>query len=301
MRIIFLGTAGSFPTVRRNHPSIAIRRNSELILLDCGEGTQRQMFRAKLGFCQKIFITHIHGDHILGIPGLLQTMSLLDVKKPLQIYGPEGIIDFVKAIMETVKFKLTFPIELEEVDEGIVCREKEYEIQASRVDHGIPSLAYALIERERLGQFYPEKALSLGVPEGPLWSRLQHEKEVILPDGRVISPRQVLGPPRPGRKIVYSGDTRPCDAIVKLAEGADVLIYEATLEDDLADKARESGHSTPSQGGKVAKEAKVKRLIITHISARYEDATILLQQAKKVFPYTQLAEDLMELEVPYPD
>lgn len=299
MRVIFLGTAGSFPTIRRNHPSIAIHRGSELILFDCGEGTQRQMFHAKLGFCQKVFITHMHGDHVLGLPGLLQTMSLLDVKSPLKIYGPEGINNFVNVMMEAVKFKLTFPIEIKEEGEGVVCREKEYEVNASWVDHSIPSLAYALVEKERPGRFYPEKALSLEIPEGPLWSRLQHGKEVILSNGQVISPKQVLGPPRPGRKIVYSGDTRPCDAIVRLAEGADLLIYEATLDDELTEKARESGHSTPSQGAKVAKEAKVKRLVITHISARYDNADVLLQQAKKIFPNTQLAEDLMELEIPY--
>ncbi|MDQ1281590.1 MAG: ribonuclease [Thermoproteota archaeon] len=301
MRIIFLGTTGSYPTVRRNHPSIAIHRDSELFLFDCGEGTQRQMFRAKLGFCQKIFISHIHGDHILGIPGLLQTMSLLDVKKPLLVFGPKGIVDFVKAIMATVKFKLTFPLELREVSEGIVCIEKEYYVQASFVDHGIPSLAYALVENERLGKFYQERAVSLGIPKGPLWSQLQHGKDVHLSDGNIISPGQVLGPPRPGRKIVFSGDTRPCEAITKLAEKADFLIYEATLSDELADKARESGHSTPSQGGRIAKEAKVKRLVLTHISPRYEDAQILLTQAKNVFPNTCLAEDLMEFEIPYLD
>jgi ribonuclease Z len=299
VKIIFLGTAGSLPTAKRNHPSIAIRMNSELLLFDCGEGTQRQMFRAKLGFCQKIFITHIHGDHILGIPGLLQTMSLMNVKKPLQVYGPAGLISFVKAIITTLKFRLTFPVELKEVEEGVVCNENEYHVQASFVDHSIPSLAYALIEKERAGKFYPEKAVSLGVPKGPLWSQIQHGKEVSLSDSRTVSPKQILGPPRPGRKIVYSGDTRPCEAITKLAERADVLIYEATLDDELAEKADESGHSTPSQGSKIAKEAKVKRLVLTHISARYDNPEILLQQARKIFPKTQLAKDLMELEIPY--
>lgn len=299
LRVIFLGTAGSFPTINRNHPSIAIRRNGELILFDCGEGTQRQMFHAKLGFCHKIFVTHMHGDHVLGIPGLLQTMSLFDVKIPMQIFGPEGIHDFIRKIMEVVKFNLTFPLEIREVEDGIVCKEKDYMVRAAWMEHNIPSLAYALIENERPGQFYPEKALSLGISMGPLWFQLQHDKKVKLPNGQVISPKQVLGPPRLGLKIVYSGDTRPCNAIIELAKNADLLIHEATLDNELAEKAYESCHSTSGQAAEIAKKARVKQLVITHISARYDNAEILIKQAQEKFLNTKLAQDFMELEVSF--
>ncbi|MFQ6077502.1 MAG: ribonuclease Z [Candidatus Bathyarchaeia archaeon] len=300
MRVTFLGTAGSIPTKRRNPPAIAIRRKSGLILFDCGEGTQRQMFMADIGLSRgmKIFITHIHSDHIMGLPGLFQTMSLLNREHPLHVFGPEGIRDFMESVKRTARFELTYPLEIREVGEGVACREEEYRIYAVWADHIVPSLAYALIENERPGRFHPERALDLGVPEGPLWSRLQHGERVTLADGRVVLPELVVGPPRPGRKIVYSGDTRPCKAVLELARGADLLIHESTYDDELADKAQ-NGHSTPSQAAWVAREAGVKRLILTHISARYTDTAVLLEQARRVFPRVVVAEDLMEVEIPY--
>jgi ribonuclease Z len=303
LRVIFLGTAGSTPTSTRSLPAIAIRRKGELILLDCGEGTQRRIFQAKVGFRRnmKVFITHMHGDHVLGLPGILQTMSLFKVKTPVQIIGPEGIRGFIEAIMEAVKFKLTFPLLVKEVAEGVVCRERDYSIHAVWTEHSVPNLAYALIEKERPGKFYPEKALSLGVPEGPLWSKLQHGENVPLPNGRIVTPDHVLGPSRRGRKIVYSGDTRPCEAILRLARSADLLIYEATFSDEFAEKANENMHSIPIQGAEIAKEADVKRLILTHISGRCDNMYAFIEGARKVFPATQVAEDLMELEIPYTD
>lgn len=196
----------------------------------------------------KILITHLHGDHILGIPGILQTMSLFDRENPLNIYGPEGIYSFIECIKRTVKFGLTFPVKVHEVGEGLVYSEEEYTIHATWVQHSVPCLAYALVENDRPGRFYPERAISLGVPEGPLWSRLQRGLDVRLPDGRLVSTVEVVDPPRRGRKVVYAVDTKPCDAVLKLAEGADLLIYEATLEDGLVEKANENYHSTPRQG-----------------------------------------------------
>lgn len=300
MKIIFLGTAGTLPTINRNLPSIAIKRKGEILLFDCGEGTQRQMLKAKLGYCNKIFITHMHGDHILGLPGLLQTMSLFQVGFPLKIFGPEGIAKFINDIIKIVKFKLTFPVIIKEISEGKVCKEKEYYIQASWMDHTIPNLGYALIEYERPGKFYPEKAISLGVPEGPLWFSLQHGNEVALANGKIISPRCIVGPPRKGRKIVYSGDTRPCEAISNLAKNADLLIYDTTLDDKLTEKANKFGHSSPSQGATIAKKANVKQLIITHISGRYNNADLLIHQAQNTFPNTEMAQDLAEFKVLYP-
>jgi len=303
LEVVFLGTSGIFPTAERGLTATAIRREGELILLDCGEGTQQRMTQAKVGFPprMKIFVTHLHGDHILGIPGLLQTMSLFDRKTPLKIYGPKGVYDFIKCIKETVRFGLSFPVEVYEVEEGVVCEEGEYTVSAAWVEHSIPCLAYALVEKDRPGRFYPEKAISLGVPEGSLWSRLQRGSSVKLPDGRVVKVEDVVGPPRRGRKIVYAVDTRPCDAVLRLAEGADLLIYEATLDDSLVEKARENYHSTPSQGAEIAKKAGVRRLVLTHISGRYSDRGGFLGKAGEIFPEVRVAEDLMVVEVPYPE
>ena len=300
MRIVFLGTGGSTPSVHRNLPAIAVRRGAELILFDCGEGTQRQMVFAKVGFCRKmkIFISHMHGDHVLGLPGLFQTMSLLGRKHPLEIFGPKGICEFVDAVTETVEYNLTFSIEKKEIGEGLVYKGKEYWMFAVWADHGIPNLAYALVENERPGRFFPEKAEKLGVPQGRLWSRLQRGGTVEL-SGRVVKSDEVTGPPRPGRKIVYSGDTRPCGMVERLALNADLLIHDCMLDDELVEKALEQGHSTPSQVASIARKAAVKKLILTHISVRYEESKTLLEQAKKTFPNVQVAEDLMEIEVPY--
>jgi len=270
-------------------------------MFDCGEGVQRQMIKTKTGFHRKmkVFITHMHGDHVLGLPGLMQTMALLDRERKLEVYGPTGIKRFIEAIRETVQFVLTFPIEIHEIEEAdIVCEEKEYTIKAVWANHVIPNLAYALVEKPRPGKFHPEKAKAIGVPEGPLWSKLQHGHEVKLPNRRVIKPEQVVGLPRPGRKIVYTGDTRPFKGFVKFAAGADLLIHDATLDDDLVEKAEEDGHSTPSQAAENAEKAKVKQLVLTHISARYDDTSALLEQARKNFKNAQVAEDLMKIEIP---
>ena len=301
LSVIFLGTSGSTPTPQRSLPAIAIRRKGEIILFDCGEGVQRQMIMAKLSFHRKmkIFITHMHGDHVLGLPGLIQTMSLFDRQRKLEVYGPKGLKEFIDVIQKTVQYTLTFPIEIHEIAKaGTICEENEYTVFAVEVDHVIPSFAFALIEKPRPGKFYPEKAKKLGIPEGPLWSRLQRGYSVTLPDGRTIRPSEVVGPPRPGRKIVYSGDTRPCMNLVRLAENADLLIHDATLDDELAEKAYEDGHSTPSQAAEIARKAGVDRLVLTHISARYKSAEKLLEQAKKVFPNVFVAEDFMKIEIP---
>lgn len=273
-------------------------------MFDCGEGTQRQMMKAKTGFHRKmkIFITHMHGDHVLGLPGIMQTMALLDRERKLEVYGPPGIKNFVEAIRETVQFTLTFPVEIYEVDKaGVICDEEEYMVQAVWANHVIPNLMYALVEKPRPGKFYPAKAKALGVPEGPLWSMLQRGQKVKLPNGHVVKPEQVVGPSRPGRKIVYTGDTRPFKGLVKFAVDADLLIHDATLDDELAERAEEDGHSTPSQAAEHAKKARAKQLILTHISARYRDTSVLLEQVQKTFKNTQVAEDFMEIEIPLLD
>lgn len=304
MQVIFLGTAASIPTATRALASVVVKRKNEVLMFDCGEGVQRQMIKAGVGFHKKmkVFVSHLHGDHVLGLPGLLQTMSLLDRERKLEVYGPVGIKAFIEAIQRTVQFALTFPVEIHEIDdEGLVCEEKEYEVKMARTDHVITSLAYSLIEKPRPGRFNPEKAKALGVPEGPLWSRLQRGERVKTSTGKIARPSQVVGAPRLGRKIVYSGDTRQTESMMKLAENADLLIHEATFDDELLEKAQEDGHSTPTQAAETAKKAKAKRLILTHLSSRYRSSQALLEQARKIFPNTGVAEDFMKIDVPLLD
>lgn len=300
MKVVFLGTAASIPTDARALPSVVVRRKNEVFMFDCGEGVQRQMIRARVGFHRKmrVFVSHMHGDHVLGLPGLLQSMSLLDRREKLWIYGPVGIRAFVDAIKETVQFVLTFPVNICEIKcDSVVCDEREYYVEAVRTTHVIPSFGFALVEKHRAGRFNPERAKMLGVPEGSLWSKLQHGKSVKSVSGKVVKPRQVIGPMRPGLKIAYSGDTRSTRNLVKLAKGADLLIHEATLMDELADRARRDGHSTPSQAARIAKKAGVKRLILTHVSARYRDVAPILKEARKIFKATDVAEDFMTFEL----
>jgi ribonuclease Z len=304
MHVIFLGTAGSVPTVERSLPAVLIKRQNEQLMFDCGEGVQRQMIKAKAGFHKKtkIFISHMHGDHVLGLPGLLQTMALMDRQKKIEIYGPEGVKQFLECAREILQFGLTFPVEIYEIcDAGVVCEEEDYIVEAAKSNHGVTSLAYAFVEKPRPGKFYPEKARALGVPEGELWSRLQHGDKVKLSNGQVINPNDVMGSPRQGRKIVYTGDTRPFKGFAKFAAGADLVIHESTFDDALSEKAEVDGHSTPSQAAQQAKRAKAKKLVLVHISARYVDAGLLLEQAQKVFKNTLVAEDFTELELPLPE
>jgi ribonuclease Z len=304
IQVIFLGTAGSVPTPDRSLPAVLVKRGNEQLLFDCGEGAQRQMIRAKVGFHKKmkIFVSHLHGDHVLGLPGLLQTMALMDRQKKLEIYGPEGINQFLECLRETLQFGLTFPVEIREVyDAGVVCEEKDYVVEAVESNHVVAGLAYAFVEKPRPGRFYPEKARELDISEGELWSKLQHGDNVKLPNGQVVNPKDVMGSPRKGRKIVYTGDTRPISGFGKFAADADLVIHDSTFDDALGEKAEVDGHSTPSQAAQEAKRAKARKLVLTHISARYADTGLLLEQARKVFRNSVVAEDFLVLELPLLD
>jgi ribonuclease Z len=270
-------------------------------MFDCGENTQRQMIQGKVSFHKRltVFLTHLHGDHVLGLSGVLQTMALMDRKEPVAVYGPPGIKDFLVCTKEALNFGLTFPVEINELlCEGVVLNEEQYMVTAIKSNHAVKSYAYSFIEKPRPGRFYPKKALALGVPKGELWSKLQMGKEVALSDGKVVKPSDVMGPLRAGRKIVYTGDTRPFKEFAMFAANADLVVHESTFDDSLAEKAELDGHSTPSQAAGEAKAAGAKQLVLTHISARYPDATLLLEQAKKVFANTLIAEDFLELELP---
>jgi ribonuclease Z len=301
LRVQFLGTAGAIPTTERSLPAVLIQRGNELLLFDCGEGTQRQMVKARIGFCKrmKVFISHLHGDHVLGLPGLLQTMALMDRKVKLEIFAPSGTAAFLESMKETLQFGLTFPVEIHEIlDAGVVCNEAEYSVEAAWANHVSPAFAFAFVEKPRPGKFFPEKAKALGVPKGVLWSKLQHGNKVTLPNGEMVNPEQVAGPVRRGRKIVYSGDTRPFKGFARFSFDADLIVHDSTFDDGLAEKAELDGHSTPSQAALQAKKARAKMLVLTHISARYADAALLLEQAKKTFDNVVMAKDFMELELP---
>ncbi len=259
IRVIFLGTGAAVPTAKRSLPAVVLQRGTEQIMFDCGEAVQRQMICAKVGLHkkQKIFLTHMHGDHVLGLPGLLQTMALMDRKEPVNVYGPVGLAHFLDCLRETLQFGLTFIVNVHEIAEaGVICDEEDYTIEAERSNHAIVSFSFAFVEKPRPGKFYPEKARALGVPQGEAWGKLQRGSKFVLPDGRVVKATDVTGPPRKGRKIVYTGDTRPFDKFASFAAGADLVIHEATFDDTLLEKAEIDGHSTPSQAAQEAKLGK---------------------------------------------
>ena len=301
IRVVFLGTSGSVPTLKRSLPSVVVQCPRDQWMFDCGENVQRQMMQAKVSFHRKmkVFITHLHGDHVLGLPGLLQTMALMDRKEPVQVYGPRGLKDFLVCTKETLNFGLTFPVEIGEIlSEGAVFESEEVIVFSKRSNHTVESYCFAFVEKLRPGKFYPKEALALGVAAGELWSKLQGGESITLADGKVVKPSDVMGPPRPGRKIVYTGDTKPFEGFGQFAAKADLVIHECNFDDSLAEKAAVDGHSTPSQAAGQAKEAGAKLLALSHISARYPNAGLLLEQAKKLFSNTVLAEDFMKLDLP---
>ncbi|WP_319508121.1 ribonuclease Z [uncultured Methanolobus sp.] len=303
LRVTFLGTGGSLPTPERNPSAIMVNREGELMLFDCGEGTQQQMMRAKTGMkaLSSIFITHFHADHILGIPGLIQTMSFHGRTEPLKIYGPHWVHEFAKILSALGYYKLRFEIDAIDLNPGDIIKRDDYSIMALKTEHSIPSLGYALIENERIGKFNRQKAIDLGVQPGPLFSKL-HRGESVELDGKVIHSKDVVGEGRPGRKIVYTGDTRPCKAILEASRDADLLIHDSTLASDQQEWAIESMHSTAQEAAALAKEAKVLKLVLTHISSRYsDDASQLFEEAKDIFENVVVAEDMMELDIPYRD
>lgn len=286
------------PTPTRGSSSVVLRLGRELLMFDCGEGTQRQMVKAHVGFQRpmKIFISHLHGDHVLGLPGLLQSMSLLRREKPLHIYGPIGLVQYVKAFSDSLGGP-GFPVVLYEIKEsGVIFYSEKYQVIAVPAKHRVTAWSYCFIEADRRGRFYPEKAKELGVPRGELWGRL-HSGESVMVDDRIIEPNLVSGPTRSGRKIVYSGDTAPNSEFLELSRGADLLIHESTFLDELADRAEEDGHTTALQAAELAKEAEVKQLVLTHLSSRYPDPSVVLEEAKTVFDNVVVAEDFLEINI----
>ena len=299
-----LGTSASRPTVERNVASLAIVREGETLLFDCGEGTQRQMMRYGVAFgLHDIFFTHFHADHVIGLIGLLRTMALQGRTEALRLWGPRGGARVLKRAAEFGMDRITFPVEIIELDPDARVERKDYAIVPFAVDHrGSRSLGYALVEEDRKGRFNPDLARELGIPEGPLWGEIHRGRPVTLADGRVIDPSMLVGAPRPGRKVVVTGDTRPCAATVNAARGADLLVHEATFGDEEAARAVETGHSTAREAATVAAAADVRSLLLMHFSARYSrDASDLGREAREVFERTVVGKDGMEMEIPYRD
>jgi ribonuclease Z len=303
LSLTFLGTGASTPTIDRNVAGLAVQREGETLLFDCGEGNQRQMMRYGVGFTFKeIFFTHYHADHLLGVTGLLRTMGLQDRQAPVTLYGPRGASRILGGAINVGIEKNKFPIEIIEIKPGDRLARDEYEIVVFETEHRADTVGYALVEQIRLGRFNPDRARELGIPEGPLWGQLHKGKTVTLPDGRTIGPAELVGAPRQGRTLVYSGDTRPHLSVIEAARGADLLVHEATFGTDEQERARETGHSTAAEAAKVALDAGVRRLVLTHISPRYNrDAPELLAEARGVFPETVIARDGMTVDVPYVD
>ncbi len=296
----FLGTAASRPTIERGVSSLAVIREGETMLVDCGEGTQRQMMRYGVSFAfDDLFFTHTHSDHILGLTGLIRTLQLQGRVDPLRLWGPPGSAKTLRQCISLGGERTTFPVTITELEPGSSLKRDDYRIDAFGVDHrGTSSISFAFVEEERLGRFNPDLARAMGIPEGPLWGRIHKGQSITLEDGRVIEPSMLVGERRRGRRVVVTGDTRPSESTVEAAHDADLLVHEATFAEEEAARAVETGHSTAREAAEVAKRAGARRLVLTHISARYSANTRDLEaEAKRVFPHTSVARDGFEVEL----
>jgi ribonuclease Z len=307
LHVYFLGTSGALPSPQRNPPSLLIRRGSDTLLFDCGEGTQQQMMRARTGFTvNAIFITHWHADHFLGVFGLVETLAFMGRTDPLPIYGPPWVGEFVDLVQRISRHVRGFPITGHALEHGSVVPFDGYTVRAFATFHGIPGLGYVLEEDERPGRFNREQAIALGIPPGPLFGRLQRGEAIrIVRDGveTEVRPSDVMGEPRPGRKIVYTGDTRPLQRLPDAAgmvRDADLLIHDATFDDEEADRAREVLHSTAGEAGEAAAASGARMLALVHISSRYTSTANHIRDAKRRYEGDViLPADLTVLEVPF--
>jgi ribonuclease Z len=297
LSVLFLGTAGSMPTVQRAPASLLIRRGGDRILIDCGEGTQRQLLRSVgLPELEHVFLTHFHADHFLGLPGMMKTFALRGRELPLHIYGPRGLTGLISDLRR-IYGKLSYEVRLVELGPTEAAEFGDYRIGAYSVVHRMEALGYALVEDERPGRFDPDRAVALGVPAGPLYGELQRGVTVEA-NGRRVSPADVMGATRPGRKLVFTGDTQPCESTVAVAQGAELLVHDGTFAGDEEERARQTGHSTAPEAARIAGEAGVSLLALTHLSSRYFGAAIE-KEAREVFERTVVPRDFDMVEVPY--
>jgi ribonuclease Z len=295
LTVTFLGTSAARPTVERNVSGLSLHREGETMLFECGEGTQRQMMRYGVSFAlSEIFFTHFHADHFLGVIGLIRTLGLQGRPEPLFLYGPKGAKKVLGEAMKLGVERVPFPVEITEMKPGEALKKDGYELRAFATEHGGGSIGYALKEHERRGRFDVEKAKAAGIPEGPLWGKIAK--------GEMPGPEGVVGPPRPARLVVFTGDTRPSASVVDAAQGADLLIHEATFGEEEKERAKETGHSTAKEAAQVALAANAKKLMLCHVSARYSmSADELVKEAKEVFPAVSVARDGQEVDVPFAD
>ena len=298
MELIFLGTTGAVPTLERSHACVCLVRDGEILMFDAGEGAQISYLKSNLGWNKKmkIFVTHLHGDHCIGILGLLQTMTLRNRTEPIEIYGPKGIEEFIAANTKIMNFGLSFPVLITQVSEGTVVSEEKYEVRTCEAEHSVPTFSFLLEEKEKPGTFYPEKAISLDVPKGELWHKLQQGEEVVV-DGKSIKPSEVVGPNVPGKKIGISGDTRPTKKLEAFFKNCDYLVFDSTFLDELKENAILTCHSTAKEAATFAKNTNVSNLILTHFSARYKDENVLLDEAKTVHSSVIAAHDQLKIDI----
>jgi ribonuclease Z len=295
--VVFLGTSGSMPTARRAPTALLVRRGGERLLFDCAEGTQRQLLRSAIGLIDlgEVFLTHYHADHYLGLPGMLKTFALRGRELPMTVYGPPGLRELFGALRR-IFGKLTYPLDLVELRAGDVLERGEYRLQAVEVNHGVSAIGYVLAEDERPGRFDVDAADALGVPAGPERGALQRGESVTLADSRVVTPGDVLGPARLGRKLVIAGDTAPAAAVLTAARRADLLVHEATFCEEERERAAETLHSTALQAATIAKEAEVRLLALTHLSTRYAGRDVV-EEARSVFAESVVPRDFDIIEL----
>ena len=298
MKLVFLGTSAAQPTENRGLSSVCLEREGEILMFDAGEAAQISYLKSGLGWNKKmkIFVTHLHGDHCVGILGLLQTMTLQKRTESIEMYGPSGIEEFIAANIKVLNFGLSFPVMITSVNEGKVLETDTYVVQACKARHSIPAFSYVFHEKDKAGRFNIEKAKELGIPEGNLWHQLQKGDEVKVGD-RVVRPSEVLGEKRPGKKIGISGDTTPTKELEEFFKDCDYLVFDSTFLDELNDRAKDTFHSTAKEAAILAKNANVSNLILTHFSARYKDESVLESEAKSIHNSVIAAKDLLEIEI----
>lgn len=294
-----MGTASAIPTKTRNHAAIVLKIYDRTVLFDCGEGTQKQIMEAQVSPMKidDIYITHLHGDHILGLPGIIQSLAFRGRTRPLNIYGPVGIVDLMEHIRNLGYYSISYELNVNEItdDDVVIYQQNNFLIRAMRMKHTVTNYAYK-IEEIKQPKFLRPKAIELGIPPGPLFGKLQSGESVVV-DGKTIYPEQVLGPPRKGVKLVYSGDTVPQENMIYFAKDVNVLIHEATFSEEYRDKALENGHTIAKDAALIAKESNVETLILTHLSNRYTTSEQLEEEAKEIFENTVYAEDMMTVVV----
>jgi len=298
MKLVFLGTSGAQPTEERGLTCICLEKEGEILMFDAGEGAQFSYLKSGLGWNKKmkIFVTHLHGDHCIGILGLLQTMTMQNRIESLEIYGPDGIEEFIAANIKVLNFGLSFPVLITAIDETKIVDEKTYSVFACKANHSIPAYSFRFDEKDKPGRFNIDKAKKLGIPEGRLWNQLQSGHEIKIGD-KTVKPSEVLGEKRPGKKIGISGDTRPTKKLEEFFKNCNYLSFDSTFLEELNDKAVETFHSTAKEAAILAKNANVENLILTHFSARYKDELVLVEEAKKIHGSVIGAKDLLEIEI----